>query len=88
MGNMQYAILFKQRPQALRSMTYFPFMTKIILCVQLATLCSSKISQNIGFFHRKPFRGRRVYVPERGAIGMGGGGGGIGQGGKMVPDPC
>ena len=33
MGNMQYAILFKQRPQALPSMIYFPFMNKIILCV-------------------------------------------------------
>ena len=38
MGNMQCAILFKQRPQALPSMIYFPFMTKIVLYVQLATL--------------------------------------------------
>ena len=51
MGNIQYAILFKQRSQALPSMIYFPFMTKIILCVQLETLYNPKISQNMGFFN-------------------------------------
>ena len=53
-------------------MTYFPFMTKIILCIQLATLCSSKISQNMGFFNKKPFAGPRFFILERGAIDRGG----------------
>ena len=46
MSNMQYAILFKQRPQALPSMIFFRFMTKIFLYVQ-----------NMGFFNKKPFGG-------------------------------
>ena len=49
-------------------MIYFPFMTKIILCVQLATRCSFKINQNMGFFNKKPFGGPRFFVPKRGAI--------------------
>ena len=48
------------------SMIYFPFMTKIILNVQLATLRSSKISQNMGFFNKKPFGGPRFFVTGRG----------------------
>ena len=92
MGNMQYAILFKQRPKAFPSMIYFPFMTKIILCVQWATFGSSKINQNTGFFNKKSFGGPRFFVPKRGAIDTGGHdssfwlgghwhGGGIGKGG-------
>ena len=57
MGNTQYAIFFKQRPHALPSMIYFTFRTKIITYVQLATLCSHKMSQNMGFFNKKPFGG-------------------------------
>ena len=57
MGNMQYAILFKQRPQTLPSMIIFRLMTKIILYVQ-----------NMGFFDKKLFRGQRFFIPERGAI--------------------
>ena len=63
-GNMQYAMLFKQRIQALPSMIYFPF--KIVLYLQLATLCSHKISQNMGFFNKEPYGGPRFFVPERG----------------------
>ena len=62
MGNC--AISSKQRPQAFPSMMYVPFMTKILLYVQLATFCSHKTSQNMGLFYKKPFRG---------------GGGGLGQ---------
>ena len=77
MSNTQYAMLFKQRKQALLSMIYFPFMTKIILYVQLATLCSHKKSQNMGLFNKKPFGGARFFVPKRGAIERGGGWGGM-----------
>ena len=48
------------------SMIYFPCMTKIILYVQLATFGSHKISENMGFFNKKPFEGPRFFVPERG----------------------
>ena len=91
MGHMQYAKLFKQRPQALASMIYFPFMTKIILYVQVATFCSHKISQNMGFFNKKPFEG-----PLSGGAmilysGWGGhwhgGGGALAGGGGVCLDP-
>ena len=72
MGNMQYVIFFKQRPQALPSTIYFPFMTKIILCVQLATTSSSKISQNMGFFDKNPSGDQDSSFLKGGAIDRGG----------------
>ena len=90
MGNMQYAILFKQRSQRLPSMINFPFITKMILYVQLATLCSHKTSQNMGFFNKIFFRGPRFFVPERGPIDKGGhdssfrGGGALAWGGALA----
>ena len=57
MGNMQNKIMFKQRPQALPSMIFIRFMTKIILYVP-----------NMGLFNKKPFRGPRFFIPKMGAI--------------------
>ena len=52
-------------------MIYFPFMTKTILYVRMATLCSHKISQNMGFFNKNPSGGPRFFFPKRGAIDRG-----------------
>ena len=43
----------------------------VALCVQLATLCGSKLSQNMGFFNKKPFERPILFVPQRGAIDRG-----------------
>ena len=52
-------------------MIYFPFMTKIILCIQLATLCNHKISQTMGFFNKSPFGGQNSSFPKGGPIDRG-----------------
>ena len=93
MVSMQNAMLFKQRPQALPSMIYIHFITQIILYVELVSLWSHKISQNIGFFNKNSWGGPRFFFSKAGAIDMaamthlsrweghsqGGGGGSIGK---------
>ena len=76
MGDMQYGILFKQRPQGLPSMIYFPFMSKIILCVELATLCSSKQAKTWDSSTKNPSGGQDSLFLK--------GGGGIDEGGGMI----
>ena len=53
MSNMQYAVLFKKRPQALPSITSFPYIPKIILY----TFCSHKISKTSDSSTKTPLGG-------------------------------
>ena len=98
MGNMQCNVV---QTKTTRTSIYniLPLHDQIILYLQMATMCNHKISQNMGFFTKKPFKGPKFFNPERGAIdtgghdssfrgGIGGGGGGHWQSGGWWAPPC
>ena len=74
----------KKKTTSTSILVHFPFMSKIVLYVELATLCSHKVSQNMGFFNKNPFGGPRFFVPEWGAIDRGDHGSSFRVGGALA----